>query len=337
MRRPLRKLQRALRRRWPHWRRAAGAVLVAGIAALILYAARSVNWPQVWSAMRAIPARNLAIAGLLAAAGYMVYGGLDLLGRIYSGHKLGRRAVLGIAMLSYAFNLNLGVLIGGLGVRFRLYTRMGCRKVVPTRVALFSALSNWIGFSWLAGIIFLSGVVPVPEGWEIGGNALRLLGVGLVAMSAAYVAICATARRRAWTLAGHRVWLPSGRMALAQSMFACVSWALMGGAVYVLMGEAQPYVAVLGVLLCASMAALLARVPGGLGATEAIFVAAFGTQLPESTVLGAVLAYRALYFLAPLGVALAALPAAEAWMRRRSAAVPACVPDEADPHRCPPA
>lgn len=342
MRRPIRAAQRGLRKRWPHWRRSACVLLLAVIAALIFNAARAVDWPQVWAAMRAIPGRSLALAALLAVAGYAMYGLLDLLGRRYCGHALPRRTVLGIAMISYAFNLNLGVLIGGLGVRFRLYTRLGCRKAVPMRITLFSALSNWIGFGWVAGTVFVTGAVPVPEGWEVGGGALRLLGVGLLAMSAAYVAVCATARRRAWVLAGQHVSLPSARMALAQSISAAGSWALMSAAVYVLMGGAAPYPAVLGVLLCASMAALLTRVPGGLGATEAIFVAAFGARLPPSEVLGAVLTYRAMYYLAPLGLALLALPAIETWIRRRPghAPLPAVAPDvpnAPDPRRCPPA
>lgn len=313
----LHSLQRMLRRRYPHWRRTAGLLALASAATLIVVAARAIDWERVWRAMRDIPGHTLAAAVGLCLAGYLAYGGLDLLGRLYTRHRLGRVSVLGAAMLSYAFNLNLGVLIGGLGVRVRLYALLGCRKAVPIRVALFSALSNWGGYGWLAGALLLGGWVPVPTAWEIGQHALRALGGALLCLSGVYVLACAALRQRSWPVAGQRLHLPSWKMALAQGVVAAVSWCLMGVTVWTLLGGAAPLPAVLGVLLFASLAALIIRVPGGLGSTEAIFVAAFSPTLPAAQVLGSLLAYRAVYFLAPLALALAGMTVIEASVRRR--------------------
>jgi len=79
------------------------------------------------------------------------------------------------------------------------------------------------------------------------------------------------------------------------------------------------YPMVLGILLCTSFAAVITRVPGGLGTTEAIFVAALSSRLPAAEVLGAALGYRALYALAPLSLALLAFTVVEArltWRKR---------------------
>ncbi|MGE8678144.1 MAG: UPF0104 family protein, partial [Achromobacter marplatensis] len=91
----------------------------------------------------------------------------------------------------------------------------------------------------------------------------------------------------------------------------------------VLLQGKAPYPVVLGILLCSSFAAVLTRVPGGLGTTEAIFVAVLAPKLPYSEVLGAALAYRACYALAPLCLALAAFPIVEAriaWSKRQAPA-----------------
>lgn len=302
---------RALRHRWPRIKRVLPVLVLIVVGGLLYYFGRSVDWPQVWLAMRKIPGQTIAIAGGLVVAGYLAYGSLDLLGKKYTRHNLPAPKALGVAMLSYALNLNLGVLVGGLGARLRLYTRLGCRKSVATRVALFAAASNWIGYAWLAGALFALGAVPVPAGWEIGSGMLRLLGVALLAVGIGYVATCARAKRRSATWMGHHITLPSARMAVAQCCVAALSWSIMGAIAYVLLQGKASYPAVLGILLCTSFASVITRVPGGLGTTEAIFVAALGSHIPPTEVLGAALAYRAVYALAPLCLALVAYPLIE--------------------------
>ncbi|MFY4258242.1 lysylphosphatidylglycerol synthase domain-containing protein [Achromobacter xylosoxidans] len=313
------RLMRAARHRWPRIKKVLPWVVLAVAAALLVYFGSSVDWPQVWQAVRRIPRDTVLLAAALVAPAYLAYAAMDLLGRRYTGHSLAWHKVLGVAMLSYALNLNLGVLVGGLGARLRLYARLGCRKSVATRVALFSAVSNWVGYGWVAGVLFASGAIVVPAGWEIGGGMLRLLGVGLLAMAIAYTWVCARATRRAATWMGMRVTLPRGRMAALQSVTAGLSWMLMGAIMYVLLQGKVAYPMVLGILLCTSFAAVVTRVPGGLGTTEAIFVAALSPRLPAAEVLGAALGYRALYALAPLCLALLAFAAVEirlGWRRR---------------------
>ncbi|WPL80742.1 lysylphosphatidylglycerol synthase domain-containing protein [Bordetella hinzii] len=304
------------RPRWRRWRRVLLPLLLCAVAALLYHYARGVAWHEVGRALRGIPAQAAAWALAATLGGYLAYAGLDLLGRHYLGHRLPAWQVAGIAMMSYALNLNLGVLVGGLGARLRLYGRLGCRKSLPTRVALFSAVSNWLGFGWLAGLLLLAGVVPPP----LPGGAGRLLGLGLAAASAAYTWACWRSPGRSWTLRGWRVVLPSLPVALAQAGIAAASWASMGLALYLLLQARVPYALVLGVMLCASFAALIVRIPGGLGTTEALFVAALAGRLPGSEVLAAVLAYRAIYFFIPLALALPGfglLEAARAWRRTR--------------------
>ena len=77
---------------------------------------------------------------------------------LYYGDELGMgdNCLLYTSRCVYETDLNLGVLLGGLGARLRLYARLGCRKATATRVAVFSAVSNWIGYGWVAGAVFAS-------------------------------------------------------------------------------------------------------------------------------------------------------------------------------------
>jgi hypothetical protein len=56
------------------------------------------------------------------------------------------------------------------------------------------------------------------------------------------------------------------------------------------------------VLLIAAIAGVMLHVPAGLGVTEAVFVAMLSHKVPEHQLIGALLAFRALFYLLPLVV-----------------------------------
>lgn len=318
------KLQ-AIRHRWAGLekrtrrlvRRGLALCVLAVVAGLLYYVARDVDWADVWRAVREVPKSVIAMAAGVAIVAYFVYASMDILAKRYVKHDMPTLKVTGIAMLSYALNINLGTLIGGFGVRLRLYLRMGYRKSVPTRVALFSALSNWLGFGWLAGFVFVSGMVPLPRNMAWGQGGLQIAGAVLLLLSGAYVLACLKYPGRTWTVQRSRIALPSVKMAALQCLASAMSWGLMGLVFYTVLQARVPYIAVLGVLLYCSVAALVVRVPGGLGTTEAITVAALAQYLPSSEILAGVLTYRAVYFLFPLSLALVSYGLLEAkWSAR---------------------
>ncbi|WP_144639434.1 lysylphosphatidylglycerol synthase domain-containing protein [Bordetella genomosp. 13] len=275
---------------------------VAAFALVVVFnLARNVDWRAVLKAIHSIPTTTLLLAAGLVVVGYAAYGSFDLLARRYVDKRLPAGRVLGIAAISYALNLNLGVLIGGLAVRLRLYANLlGLRRSTILRITGFSVTTNWIGYGLIAGAVFASGVTPIPASWHVGGMALRAAGAVLMLGGLAYILFCWRSTRRHWTVRGHRIVIPSGRTAVTQCALAILSWCTMGAIMYALLQAKVPYLMVLGVLLCTSMASVIVRIPGGLGTTEAIFVGALAGQLPASQVLGAALVYRALYALLPL-------------------------------------
>jgi glycosyltransferase 2 family protein len=94
---------------------------------------------------------------------------------------------------------------------------------------------------------------------------------------------------------------------------------LIAGVVAVLLEGRVAYPTVLGVLLIAAIAGAMAHVPAGLGVLEAVFIALLSQRVPQAELLGALLAYRAVYYLAPLGLALVVYFTMEAQARRSAA------------------
>ena len=285
---------------WPWIKRVVGVAFLAVVAFLLVRYARTVDWDEVKQSVLELPRPVLFKALLFAAASHLVYSLLDLVGRHYTGHRLSSPKVMQISFISYAFNLNLGSLVGGIGFRYRLYSKLGVRYGNITRVVTLSMITNWLGYILLAGLVFTIAPLELPARWGIDSEELRLVGVGLLAVTVVYLGLCAFARRRSWTVRGHDIDLPTLRMAFAQLAISCSHWMTMAAVPWMLLQGQVDYATALTVLLIAAIAGVMLHIPAGLGVTEAVFIALLSHRIPEHQILGALLAYRALFYLLPL-------------------------------------
>lgn len=288
---------------WPWVRRGAVLLFLAGVAALLLRQARTIDWSEVLDAMVELPPSTLLAAGMLAVGSHALYSSYDLLGRHLTGHRLGTGTVMGVTFISYAFNLNLGSMVGGIAFRFRLYSRLGLKNDDITRIVGFSLLTNWTGYLVVAGVAFLFWPPALPPDWKLASGGLRIVGAIALAVAASYVLFCAWAHGRPWSVRGHRIELPGVRVALLQLFMSSLNWSLIAGVIWVLLQGRVDYPHVLAVLLTSVMATLIVRVPGGLGVLETVFVALLAYRVPQGQLLAALLAYRGLYYLLPLMLA----------------------------------
>ncbi|MDB5848375.1 MAG: hypothetical protein JWP29_2127 [Rhodoferax sp.] len=304
------------RRWWPWVKRGLALVFFALVVLLLVRQTRNIEWTEVWRGLQALPVPVLLAAAGLALASHLLYACFDLLGRHYAGHSLPTATVMAITFVSYAFNLSMGSLVGGVGFRYRLYAQFGIDTAHTTRIVTMSMLTNWLGYLLLAGLVFMVFPPTLPDHWEIDAGVLTAIGGAMVAVPTAYLLWCAISRRRSWMLRGHEVDLPTLRLALLQMVMSCTNWLLMGGVVFVLLQRQIEFPLVLGTLLAGAVAGVLAHVPAGLGVLEAVFVALLSDYAPAATLVAAVLAYRALYYLVPLVIAVGVYVLLEAKARR---------------------
>ena len=240
------------------------------------------------------------MAGTAALGSYVVYCFFDVLGKRYARHDLPLRQILPVTFVCYAFNLNLSAWVGGIALRFRLYSRLGLRPSQITRVFTLSLLTNWLGYMWLAGLIFVMGWITPPANWEIGFTALRVLGAGLLLACVVYLGLCGFSKRRSWTIRGHEIHLPSLRLALIQLVLGAANWSLMALVVYFMLSRQAAYPEVLGILMISSIAGVVTHIPAGLGVIEAVFVAMLADEMSKGAIVAGLIGYRVIYFLIPL-------------------------------------
>lgn len=305
---------------WPWARRILTGAFFALVAWYSIRYARNVDWAEVWQTMLDTPAGVLATACALVAASFALYCSFDLLGRHYTGHTLAKFKTWQVNFISYAFNLNMGSLVGSVAFRYRLYGRLGLDVPTITRIMSLSILTNWLGYLLLGGAVFALAPLDLPPDWKIDSGGLRWLGVAMLTAGAAYLAACVFSKKRSIDIRGHELILPPPRMAALQVVMSVTNWALMGGIIFVLLQGRLPYPTVLSVLLVAAVAGVITHVPAGLGVLEAVFIALLSHRVPEGQLLAALLTYRAIYYIAPLLLAAAVYVLVEARARGPAAA-----------------
>lgn len=288
---------------WPWLVRLAKTAFFIVVAYLIVTQARAIQWGDVFDAVRKRPLLSSGLAAIPAAASYALYSCFDLLGRHLTRHNLRWHEVAGITFISYAFNLNLGSLIGAAVTRYRLYSRRGLNADAIARIIGTSIFTNWLGYLAVAGFIFLWSPLQLPPQWKIDSAGLHILGGVLLATVLIYLGLCIFFSERRLVIRGHVLTIQRLRFALLQLVMSGANWLLIASVIYLLLEQKIAFSDVLCVFLITVVASLVVHVPAGLGVIEAVFVALLSHRMPSSELLAALLMYRAIYYLIPLGFA----------------------------------
>jgi phosphatidylglycerol lysyltransferase len=263
-----------------------------------------------------IPAYKVALAIGLTCVSYAVLIGYDALGLYYLNHVLSWPKIATASLLSYAVGNSFGTLLGGSTVRLRLYTSWGLSAVEIVRLSIILSITFWTGLFALAGVLFLIHPLPIPARFQLPMMSSAPLGLLFGALALAFLALCAIWRKpirwRDWEFS-----LPPPRIAALQFLIAAVDLLIAATVLWVLTPASLelPLVHFLSAYVLALALAVLSHSPGGLGVFELALLVLLAPERPDE-LMGALLAYRVVYYLVPLGIALIAMAVAEALPHR---------------------
>jgi uncharacterized membrane protein YbhN (UPF0104 family) len=242
------------------------------------------------------------IALILTALSYWTLTGYDAAGLRYIGRPLPYRRTALVSFIAYAFSNSVGLAgMGGAPLRYRYFLGLGISAGDVMRVVTFGYVTFWVGFLALAGLLFSAEPLPVPEIIELPMTDTRPIGALFIVALTVYLA-WGVRRGRTLTFGGWVLPAPGPRMAGMQLVLGALDWLLAGAALYVLLpGEARTgLLEFLVVYLFAQTAGLVSQVPGGLGVFETLITLFLADEASAPALLGALLTYRALYYLMPL-------------------------------------
>jgi uncharacterized membrane protein YbhN (UPF0104 family) len=268
-------------------------ITIVGVAVAILLVARLVarwGFDGIARAVAAIPADRMALGAGCAALAYLCFAVSDMVGLRCLNRHLPVRRVLLAAFCSVAIGHNVG--LGGLSagaIRFRFYGAWGLSPIEAGFLVLFAGLTFLLGLASVAGIAALIELAPMP------GRDLALAGLVL---PVAYLALSVFGRR-SFTLWRQTFLIPPPRLALLQIAIGIASVVAIVGALQALLPRGVAWASIATAYVAADLTATLSTVPGGWGVLESVVV----WLLPGVDPIGALVAFRLVYYVAPLVLA----------------------------------
>ncbi len=262
-----------------------------------------IHFADVRAAAHALTMGQIALALALTAGSYLALTFYDVLALRVIDRPLPWRTAALASFTSYTLSHNLGLsLLTGGSARYRVYAAAGLDGMDVARVVAIAGATFWTGVTVVAGVALLSHAGPVTiASLTLDSAQAHLAGAVLLIVMAALVTIAGLLRPL--SIFGFVLPAPRPSQLAAQIGISLVDIACASAALLVLIPGAGPAMLPAFILAwsLAVVASVLTHVPGGIGVFEAIVLAALPGD--RATLFAALIAYRFIYYLLPLGVA----------------------------------
>ncbi len=302
----------------PRWRRLTPLLGVAVFAIAVAYLwneLRGLTFAHLLATITQLPSKRLGLALALTLTNYAVLTGYDQLAFVYLRRSFPRWQISMASFVGYAISNNLGfALLSGTSARYRFYSRWGLTAPEISQIVIFYSGTFWLGLLVLGG---WSLVVHPAAGLALLGRGDWSTPVGFVLIGTALAYTVAAFVKRGPI----RVWrwelrLPSPRLVAGQFVLSIGDWALAAAVLWVLIPAPRPpFTTIVSAFIAAQFVALLSNVPGGIGVFEGSMLLLL-PGIDRALLLGVLLAFRAIYYIFPLLLAMVVLLFDESYERR---------------------
>ena len=277
---------------------------------------------QVTQQLQSIPDLTLLVAIGLAVASYVCLTFYDWLALVYVGRSLPYYKVGLTSFIAYVFSMDLGLtVLGSSAIRYRLYTLWGISAGDIAKIVAFSSFTFFVGVLGIGGPLLFFEAVPIPDTLNLPITSTKPAGLILTAGFVILMGMAAT-RKKPLTIRDFSLSLPSPKLTVATLLVAGTDWFIASGVLWVLLPSVDglDYLTFVSIFLTCEVLGLISTVPAGLGVFEGVAIALLAPYVPASDALAALLAWRIIYFLLPIFVAISTLGVIEALQQRESLA-----------------
>ncbi len=252
-----------------------------------------------------IPKQNLGLAVGLTLLNCLVFTGYDTLAAQYVQQPLRYRQTALAAVISIPISNSVGLgLLSGSAIRYRFYAAWEVSPLKIAQILAFCNLSFWLGLLTVGGLLFLVQPVEIPVKLHLPFASSQPIGLIFLSLIAAYLL---------WNLLSQKP-LKLGQMKLPhlpmglcvrQLIVSSLDWSLAAAVLYALLPASDiAYSAYFGIYLLAQFAGVVSNVPGSLGIFETVMLLLLAPSFSNSSLFGALIAYRIIYYLLPLTIAM---------------------------------
>lgn len=260
------------------------------------------GWQNVLTSLQSIPRKHLLGASLLMVINYIFLTAYDTLAMTYVGESLPYLKTGFVGFVSYAISNSVGLaLLSSSAIRYRFYSQWGLSNRKIASIIAFCNLSFWLGLLTVGGITFLIDPLQLPPFLRLPFASAHPLGFIFLTLTLAYLWLSLLSRQSLqigkWRLPHVPLYL-----SLWQIIITAIDWGLAAAILYILLPShsSLSYSGFFGIYLLAQIVGLISNVPGGLGIFETVILLSLTPLFSPVQLLGALLAYRVIYFWIPL-------------------------------------
>lgn len=279
------------------------AVLLTIVWTALARLSSEVTYDDVVRELLATPWPHIGASIALTAGSFLVLSFYDMAALTFIDK---RRPWPPVALTSFfAFAVGniagFGPLTGG-AIRYRFYSALGLDAADTAKIVAFVSGTFGLGIATVTGLglTLVAEDVAVPLGLSAG----LLRAAGLATLGAVAILILAAARHRTVRIGRWELAPPSPLMLAIQIAISVLDIALAATALYVLLPASGispgAFVAIYAVAVGLG---ILSHVPGGIGVFEAVIVGVLSRSAGVDQILGALVLFRAIYYVLPLLVA----------------------------------
>ena len=288
-------------------------VSIGGLTVAALHhAMRDISYRGLMDSLATTRGTIIAAALAATAVSFIVALANDFLALRYARAYSPIVSTMLASFCGYALGNFIGLtLLSGGAVRYRLYAAAGVSSVKIARITLFIAAAFGIGAVTTIGLGLALRSREIANLYGFPHQPLRLIAVLILATTSALLVGCALGRRNV-RLGPVTIELPSLGLVLIQMAVTITDIVIASSVLWLLMPPSGIDFAAFVVIYTAALSlGFLSHAPGGIGVFEAAMLYAVATLSTPSAVLGALVAYRAIYFLLPFTIAALLLAAIE--------------------------
>src|SRR5690606_30342027 len=266
---------------------------------------------EVVSGFKRIPASSLALALACVALSYAVQTLYDFFGARSVGLGISPLRARLACFIGNTFTNNMGFsLLTGSSLRYRFYAAWGHSILDVAQVIALSKLAFFNGLFVFAGLAQILAPVRLPDSMNLPVTP-RVLGGLVLAVPIAFLLWKVFSRGNTLKIGKISTMLPRQSMLFLQILVSYAHLAFAAGTFFYLhpaddlaaAGYRGP-MTFLGTFMAIKFLALFFPVPGSLGVFEGMAMALLTPALPAYPVLGALLAFRLVYYVLPFALAL---------------------------------
>jgi phosphatidylglycerol lysyltransferase len=280
---------------------ALGLALFAAALYFLQGRLRQVHLHEVLSYLRSVRPGYFLQALAFTLLSFIAMAGNEALGF----RAIGRRQPLNRTVLpsfvSNAVSHSIGyALLSGGSLRLWFYAAQGISLADISLLVAVLAVFFWLGFFFLSGILFLADPLPLPPSLHLPMATVRPLGLVFLLLVAVFFVL--SWRRLRLGFGRWRLAPPPPRIAAVMAALSAADWLFAGCVLIVLLPPlpGRSFIGLLAIYLLAQIAGAGSQVPAGLGVFESVYLLLLAPGAEAPAVIGALLAYRAVYYLLPL-------------------------------------